>query len=306
MNGSRATRKLLSRLMKYPPTTWDEIHNAYCAEVRAGKDDLNGPTHRLTSVQAESRKDRRSDIRRDPVASRPNQERHLPYVRTTVVSSSRHEEGPPRSRTGTHRNEREIVYTLEKLGPKVKWPQKMRSDPNTRKSDALWTPQRIAERLGTHQGPLKPPSPARTIYMIIGGGDNASINNIKFTITHKLKRPITHKRYNELEESIIFDKSVTNGLAFPHYDALVITLQILDTDVRRIMVDDGSGTGIIHPRVLTQMKLKDKIVPCCIALIGFNNAVERTSGEITLPVLRVASLWRPHSTSWTRTRHTTS
>ncbi|XP_070057826.1 uncharacterized protein [Nicotiana tomentosiformis] len=44
-NGSRATRKLLSQLMKYPPTTWDKIYNAYCAEVRADEDDLNGPTH---------------------------------------------------------------------------------------------------------------------------------------------------------------------------------------------------------------------------------------------------------------------
>ncbi|XP_070049450.1 uncharacterized protein [Nicotiana tomentosiformis] len=93
-NGSRATRKLLSRLIKYPLTTWDEIHNENCAEVRADEDDLNGPTHRLTLVQAESRKDRRNDIRRDPVNSRPNRERHLPYVRTTVASSSRHEEGP--------------------------------------------------------------------------------------------------------------------------------------------------------------------------------------------------------------------
>nr|XP_016454604.1 PREDICTED: uncharacterized protein LOC107778809 [Nicotiana tabacum] len=97
-NSSRATKKLLSRLMKYP----QQLGTKYYAEVRANEDDLNGPTHRLTSVQAESRKDQRNDIRRDLVASRPNQERHLPYVRTTVVSSSRHEEGPPRSRTGTH------------------------------------------------------------------------------------------------------------------------------------------------------------------------------------------------------------
>ncbi|XP_075106849.1 uncharacterized protein LOC142179861 [Nicotiana tabacum] len=136
-----------------------------------------------------------------------------------------------------------------------------------------------------HQVPLKPPSPARTIHMIIGGGDDASINSLKFTTSHKLKRSITHERYDELEESIIFDKSDTNGLAFPHYDALVITLQILDTDVRQIMVDDGSSACIIHPRVLTQMKLEDKIVLHCITLIGFNNAVERTSGEITLPVV---------------------
>ncbi|XP_019257171.1 PREDICTED: uncharacterized protein LOC109235490 [Nicotiana attenuata] len=55
-DGSRETRKLF-RLMKYPLITWTEIHNAYCAEVRADEDDLNGPTHRLTSVQAESRND---------------------------------------------------------------------------------------------------------------------------------------------------------------------------------------------------------------------------------------------------------
>ncbi|XP_019251319.1 PREDICTED: uncharacterized protein LOC109230254 [Nicotiana attenuata] len=33
------------------------------------------------------------------------------------------------------------------------------------------------------------------------------------------------------------------------------------------------------------MKLEDRIIPRCITLTGFNNAVERTSGEITLPVL---------------------
>ncbi|XP_070036092.1 uncharacterized protein [Nicotiana tomentosiformis] len=121
--------------------------------------------------------------------------------------------------------------------------------------------------------------------MIIGGGDDASINSVKFTTTHKLKRSITHKWYDELEESIIFDKSDTDGLAFPHYDALVITLQILVTDVRRIMLDDGSDACTIHPQVLAQMKLEDKIVTCCITLTCFNNAVERKSGEITLPVL---------------------
>nr|XP_016461184.1 PREDICTED: uncharacterized protein LOC107784551 [Nicotiana tabacum] len=105
-----------------------------------------------------------------------------------------------------------------------------------------------------HQGPPKSPSPARTIHMIIGGWDDAFINGVKFTITHKLKRLITHELYDELDESIIYDKSDTNGLAFPHYDALVITLRIFDTYIRRIMVDDGS----------------------C--------AFERISGEITLPV----------------------
>nr|XP_016459200.1 PREDICTED: uncharacterized protein LOC107782777 [Nicotiana tabacum] len=121
--------------------------------------------------------------------------------------------------------------------------------------------------------------------MIIKRGDDASINNVKFTTTHNLKRSITHERYEKLKESIIFDKSDTHGLVFPYYDALVIAFRVFDTDVRRIMVDDGSGACIIHPRVLTQMKLEDRIVTRYITLTGFNNVVEWTSGEIMLPVL---------------------
>nr|XP_009788792.1 PREDICTED: uncharacterized protein LOC104236548 [Nicotiana sylvestris]XP_016489686.1 PREDICTED: uncharacterized protein LOC107809540 [Nicotiana tabacum] len=121
--------------------------------------------------------------------------------------------------------------------------------------------------------------------MIISSSDDAFINNMKFATTHKLKHSITGEWYDKLEESIIFDKSDINGLVFPHYDALVITLRILDNDVRCIMVDDGSGTCIIDARVLAQMKLEDKIGSCCITLTGFNNAVERTSGEITLLVM---------------------
>ncbi|XP_075101699.1 uncharacterized protein LOC142177131 [Nicotiana tabacum] len=121
--------------------------------------------------------------------------------------------------------------------------------------------------------------------MIIGGGDDTEINHVKFTTTHKLKRSITHEQYDDLEDSVIFDKSDTDGLYFLHYDALVITLRIADTDVKRIMVDDGSSACIIHPRVLIQMRLRDKIIQRCITLTSFNNAVERTSGEIVLPVL---------------------
>ncbi|XP_070014279.1 uncharacterized protein [Nicotiana sylvestris] len=135
------------------------------------------------------------------------------------------------------------------------------------------------------QGPPKPPSPAYTIQMIIGGGDDTVINHVKFTTMHKLKRTVSHERYDDLEDSIIFDKSDTDGLSFPHYDALVITLRIADTDVKRIMVDDGSGACIVHPLVLVQMRLEDKIIPRCITVTSFNNAVERTSGEIVLPVL---------------------
>ncbi|XP_009613771.2 uncharacterized protein LOC107827680 [Nicotiana tabacum] len=223
--GSRATKELLSWLMKYPPTTWDEIHNAYYAKVRADDDDFNGPTRWA----------------------------HL-----------------------------EIVYALEKVEIKVKWPPKIRSDPSTRKSDAFCefpyergnkTEDCIALRQEVmnmlqkghlkellsdkgkttfvrgreRQGPPKLPSSVCTINMIIGDNDDASINGIKLTVTHKLKISITHEQYDGLEESIIFDELDADGLTFPHNDALSITLRISDTDVKHIMVDDGSGACIIHP-----------------------------------------------------------
>ncbi|XP_016483782.1 uncharacterized protein LOC107804411 [Nicotiana tabacum] len=213
-NRLRVTRKLLSNLMKYPPTAWEEIHNAYCAEVRAGEDDLNGPTQRLTSLQNEARKDHRNDGRRDQLGPRLIRERHQPYVRTSAPPPSRHTDVPPRH-TVPYRHEKgmppllpahnfcvspsEIVYALEKLGPKVQWSQKMRSDLSTRKSsafcefhqerghiteDCIGLRHEVVQMLGLGylkellsdrgqanfargckqpQGPPKPPSPARTI-----------------------------------------------------------------------------------------------------------------------------------------------
>ncbi|XP_070026018.1 uncharacterized protein [Nicotiana sylvestris] len=178
------------------------------------------------------------------------------------------------------------VYALEKLGTKVQWPQKMKSDPSTRRSnvlcefhqerghktdDCIGMRQEVVRILNQGylkellsdggranfslgrdqpQGPPKPPSPARTIQMIIGGGDEMIINNVKFTTTQKLKRTVVHEWYDDLEDSIIFDKSDTDDLSFPHFDALVITLRIAYTNVKRIMVDDESGGCIVHPRVL--------------------------------------------------------
>ncbi|XP_075074462.1 uncharacterized protein LOC142162059 [Nicotiana tabacum] len=218
-NGSKATKKLLSRLMKYPPliTTWEEIHNAYCVEVRADEDDLeddlNGPLQRLTSVHTETRRDRRNNGRRDQLP-RFNRERNQPYIRASNPPPPRHADTVPQH-IAPFRNEKgmppllsahnfcispsEIVYTLEKLGMKVQWPQKMKSNPSIRKSNVLcefhqerghktedcislrrevvrmlnqgYLKELLSDRGRANfargrdqpQGPPKPPSPARTI-----------------------------------------------------------------------------------------------------------------------------------------------
>nr|XP_016443935.1 PREDICTED: uncharacterized protein LOC107769247 [Nicotiana tabacum] len=163
-------------------------------------------------------------------------------------------------------------------------------------SSTARTPQRVTQRQRQEhlsRGARMPrplSSPACTINMIIGGSDETSMYSIKFTSTQKLKRSITHERSDGLKESIIFDKSDADGLTFPHNDALVITLCILDTDVRRIMFDELSGANYPSSSPCTVAyvrELDDKIASCCITLAGFNDIVEWTSGEITLPVLAI-------------------
>ncbi|XP_060190734.1 uncharacterized protein LOC132620012 [Lycium barbarum] len=74
-------------------------------------------------------------------------------------------------------------------------------------------------------------------------------------------------------------------MQFPHNDGLVITLRILDTDIKRVFVDQGSVANIINIRVIEEMKLTNKIIHKSIMLTGFNNSTERTLGEIILPVV---------------------
>ncbi|XP_019240614.1 PREDICTED: uncharacterized protein LOC109220606 [Nicotiana attenuata] len=214
----------------------------------------------------------------------------------------------------------EIVYALEKLSTKVQWRQKMKFDPSTRKSnvlcefhqerghkieDCIGLRQEVVRMLNQghlrelmsvrgranfargreqSQGSSKTPSPARTIQMIIDGGDGTAINHVKFTVTHKLKRSITHKRYDDLEDSIIFDKSDTDDLSFPHYDALVITLCIADTDVKRIMVDDGRGACVFQlDFVLLSGHIDEPVTDLCFC--------RRTLMDQVIGSLLCSSMW---------------
>nr|XP_016510216.1 PREDICTED: uncharacterized protein LOC107827573 [Nicotiana tabacum] len=131
----KGDQKTAQQTDEVPPTIWEEIHNAYYAEVRTDEDELNRPLQRLTLVQTETRIDRHNNGRRDQ-PPHFNRERHQPYIRTSNPPPPRHADVVPRH-TAPLRREREIVYALEKLDTKVQWPQKMKSDPSTRRSNIL-------------------------------------------------------------------------------------------------------------------------------------------------------------------------
>ncbi|XP_070005248.1 uncharacterized protein [Nicotiana sylvestris] len=129
----------------------------------------------------------------------------------------------------------------------------------------------------------KPPSPKRTVNVISGGED---INGVTYTTVNKVSKvTITHRkqvRHVLEEESITFDDADTDGVLSPHNDALVISLLVHDTNVKRVLIDLGSSVNIIFLRVLYEMQAEDKLIPKAHTLSGFDNSSIVTKGEVIL------------------------
>ncbi|XP_070028852.1 uncharacterized protein [Nicotiana sylvestris] len=142
----------------------------------------------------------------------------------------------------------------------------------------------IEKRSGKNrQETPKPPSPKRTVNVISGGED---IHGATYTASNKVSKVmITHgKRLRQVleNESISFDDADTEGVMTPHNDALVISLPVHDTNVKRVLIDPGSSVNIILLRVLREMQAEDKMIPKAHTLSGFDNSSVVTKGDVIL------------------------
>ena len=75
------------------------------------------------------------------------------------------------------------------------------------------------------------------------------------------------------------------GTYQPHDDALVVTLQIGGYDVRRVLVDQGSGAEIMYPDLYKGLKLRpEDLVNYDSPLVGFDGKTVIPRGMIRLLV----------------------
>ncbi|XP_040374633.1 uncharacterized protein LOC121052815 [Rosa chinensis] len=82
---------------------------------------------------------------------------------------------------------------------------------------------------------------------------------------------------------ISFSAADTIGIQFPHRDTLVVTTQIANVLVRRIMVDAGSSANVIFWEAFEQIGL-DKTLIRKAWLTAFEGSETWHVGEISLPV----------------------
>ena len=75
------------------------------------------------------------------------------------------------------------------------------------------------------------------------------------------------------------------GTIQPHDDALVITLRIGGYNVKRVMVDNGSGAKIMYLDLYKRLRLRPKdFMPYSSPLMSFDGKIVMPRGQIRLPV----------------------
>ncbi|KAG7559469.1 Retrotransposon gag domain [Arabidopsis thaliana x Arabidopsis arenosa] len=137
-------------------------------------------------------------------------------------------------------------------------------------------------------GPGTPNTPKKRIDVIMGGSKlcRDSIRSIK---RHKKSAAIQTAvgfQSSEQTPSISFDNSDTQGLTGPHDDALVITLDVVNFEVTKCLIDTGSSVDLIFLSTLQRMGIsKADIIGPPAPLVAFTSDTSMSLGNIKLPVL---------------------
>ena len=175
--------------------------------------------------------------------------------------------------------------------PSLKWPEKMKGDPNKRNrnkychfhrdhghdTDECFDLKQQVENL-IRQGKLKSflgwdykdeklkgkveelsRPPLGEIRVIIGGsstGQSSKSKKAYLKVVQSVQLSGRSPRAKSTDEqAITFTDEDAERIHHPHDDAIVITLLIADYTTRRVLVDNGSSADILYYPTFQQMKL---------------------------------------------------
>ncbi|XP_065634590.1 uncharacterized protein LOC136069718 [Quercus suber] len=221
----------------------------------------------------------------------------------------------------------EQVFMQIKDDPSLKWPKKMKGDPNKHNrnkycrfhrdhgydTDECFDLKQQIENL-IRQGKLKnflgrdhkdeklkgkveesPRPPLEEIRVIIEGNSTGQSSKSKKAYLRvvqsvQLSGQSLRARTTD-EQAITFTDEDAKRVHHPHNDAIVITLLIADYTTRRVLVDNESSADILYYPAFQQMRLgRDQLRPVNSPLVGFGGMKVQPVGTISLPVVVEAYL----------------
>ena len=206
--------------------------------------------------------------------------------------------------------------------PSLKWPEKMKGDPNKRNrnqycrfhrdhghdTDECFDLKQQIENL-IRQGKLRSflgrdhkddklkgkaeessRPPLGEIRVIVGGSSTVQSSRSRKTYLKVVQSVQLSGRpprdTDEQSKAITFTEEEAERIHHPHDDAIVITLLIADYTTRRVLVDNGSSADILYLPAFQQMKLgRDRLRPVNSPLVGFGGMRVQPVGTVTLPVV---------------------
>ena len=85
---------------------------------------------------------------------------------------------------------------------------------------------------------------------------------------------------------IEFSEEDARRLHHPHDDVLVISIQIEDYNMHRVLVDNGSSPDILYYPTFQQMGIgRERLIPTNAPLVGFGGTRVLPLGAITLSIV---------------------
>ncbi|XP_021859219.2 uncharacterized protein [Spinacia oleracea] len=193
---------------------------------------------------------------------------------------------PPISEYGFNFDIGGVVNALQSVGGTVRWPKK--SDrPDSMKDMSKWCD---FHRDNGHTTEECISLKKEVAYLLKRG-------HLKELLSDKGKETGESEAVKEgqtedeiaLEKSLAamtntFDDSDSTNAQQEHHDGLVISLQIGNTLIKRILIDNGSSANVLFLEALQEMGLEEKnVIRRSTVLVGFSGESLRTVGEISLP-----------------------
>ena len=127
--------------------------------------------------------------------------------------------------------------------------------------------------------------------MIVGGttavGSSKKAHKTYLRMVHNIQLMGSVPKIARMDNPVIgFSEEDARRLHHPHDEALIVSLQVGDYNMHRVLVDNDSSANILYYPAFQQMRInRERLIPTNASLVGFGGTRVFPLGTITISVM---------------------